>query len=282
MNPGRLVVVGTPLGNLGDLSPRAIEVLADADVIACEDTRRTGKLLTLAGIAAGGRMVAVHEHNEAQRAGELVARLRDGAVVALVSDAGMPTVSDPGQRLVAAAVDASVEVVVVPGPVAAVAALAISALSSDRFVFEGFLPRKGTDRRRRLAALGGEERTIVLYEAPHRMVATVADLGHALGGDRRVALARELTKLHEHVWRGTLDEAAAHLGDQPPRGEFVVVVDGAPPEPPADDAAIVAAVARHRAEGAGAKAAAAAVATELGVSARRAYQLGLEAADDDH
>ncbi|HVM02583.1 MAG TPA: 16S rRNA (cytidine(1402)-2'-O)-methyltransferase, partial [Acidimicrobiales bacterium] len=234
---GALVVVGTPLGNLGDLSPRAVEALAAAGVIACEDTRRTRALLTAAGVP-GRRLLVVHEHNEAGRAAEVADLVASGARVALVTDAGMPGVSDPGQRVVAAVAARGLAVEVVPGPSAVVTALVASGLPSDRFAFEGFLPRKGPQRRRRLAAVAAEPRTVVVYEAPHRVCDTVADLAAACGGDRPAAIARELTKLHEEVWRGTLGGAVGHLTDRPPRGEYVVVVGGAPPAPEASDAEI--------------------------------------------
>jgi 16S rRNA (cytidine1402-2'-O)-methyltransferase len=225
--PGVVVLVGTPIGNLGDLSPNAAQALADADVVACEDTRRTRKLLTHAGIH-GPALVALNAHNERQRAAALVARVVAGETVAVVTDAGMPGISDPGETIVAAAVDAGVDVRVVPGPSAVLAALVVSGLPLARFCFEGFLPRKGAARNRRLELLAGEPRTTVLFEAPHRIAATLADLHEILGPARRVAVARELTKVHEEVWRGTLRGAVEAVGDEP-RGEFVVVVDGAPP-----------------------------------------------------
>jgi 16S rRNA (cytidine1402-2'-O)-methyltransferase len=224
---GALVLVGTPLGNLGDLSPRAAEALRSADVVACEDTRRTGRLLQHLGVAAPA-MVVVNEHTEYDRAGDLVERVAGGARVVLVSDAGMPAVSDPGRRLVAAVLEAGLAVEVVPGPTALVAALVLSGLDTDRFVFEGFLPRKGSDRARRLAEVAAERRTVVLYEAPHRLSRTLGDLVEAAGPDRPVAVARELTKLHEEVWRGTLGEARDRAEAAPPRGEHVLVLGGAP------------------------------------------------------
>ena len=267
-----LVVVGTPLGNLGDLSPRAVEALAGADVIGCEDTRRTRALLTAAGVA-GKRLVAVHEHNEAQRAEEIATLVRGGARVALVTDAGMPAISDPGQRVVAAVAAEGLRVDVVPGPSAVVTALVASGLPCERFTFEGFLPRKGSQRRRRLASLAGEPRTVVLYEAPHRVQETVADLAAVCGGDRPVALARELTKLHEEVWRGTLNEAVAHLTDRAPRGEYVVVVGGAPPPLDATDEEIEEALVDRMAAGDDRRAAVAGVASDLAVAKRRVYEL---------
>ncbi len=271
---GHLVLVATPIGNLGDLSPRAVEVLAAADVVACEDTRRTGRLLQAAGIRAKS-LIAVHEHNEAAQAEAMLLRLHAGEVVAVVSDAGTPGISDPGERLVRAATEAGFDVLVVPGPSAAIAALVASGLATGRFVFEGFLPRKGSGRSERLAALAGEQRTMILYEAPHRLARTVADLTAALGGERRVAIARELTKLHEEVWRGTLDEAVERCARVEPRGEHVVVVDGADEPDGADDEAVLAALAASLGTGASRRDAVAEVAGALGVPRRRVYDLAL-------
>ncbi len=268
-----LLIVGTPIGNLGDLTPRATEALAGAGVVACEDTRRTRALLSAAGIPlAGKRLLAVHEHNEAERAGHIVHLIADGHRVALVTDAGMPAISDPGERVVAAVAAAGLPIEVVPGPSAVITALAASGLPSARFVFEGFLPRKGTLRHRRLAQLAAEQRTTVLYEAPHRAAATVDDLVTACGADRRVALARELTKVHEDVWRGTLVAAAAHLAAVEPRGEFVIVVDGAPAPAEATDDDIERALSARLGAGDDKRTSVAAVALELEVAKRRVYE----------
>jgi len=267
---GVLVLVSTPIGNLGDLSPRAVEALGAADAIACEDTRRTGRLLQHAGVART-RLIVANEHTEAGAAAEVVRLLDAGATVAVVTDAGTPGVSDPGQRLVVAAVDAGHRVEAVPGASAALAALVISGLPTDRFDVEGFLPRTGADRRRRLAALTGERRTIVLYEAPHRLARTLTDLAGALGPTRRLAVGRELTKLHEEVWRGTMAEAASLAQSAEPRGEHVLVVAGAP-EPPAASADDVAgALERSLAAGQDRKTAVAEVAAALGVPKRVVY-----------
>ena len=263
---GRLVLVATPLGNMADLSPRAVSVLTSADAIACEDTRTTRRLLHLAGVPAP-TLIAVHEHNEASMVGPVLERLERGETVALVSDAGLPAVSDPGERIVRAAADAGFAVSVVPGPSAFVAALAVSGLPAARFVFEGFLPRKGAERRHRLEAVAGEPRTVVLYEAPHRLRATLGDLAEACGPGRRVVLVRELTKLHEQVWRGTLGEADA----VEPRGEFVVVLDGASPPPPVSEELIESSLLAELAAGAGRRDAVSAVAASLGVPKRRVY-----------
>ena len=269
---GRLVLVGTPIGNLGDLSARAAEALRAAAAVCCEDTRRTGRLLAHLGHRAPALRV-VNEHTEATAAAEVFERLDRGELVALVSDAGMPGVSDPGERLVAAVLAAGHPVEAVPGPTAAVTALVTSGLPTGRFVFEGFLPRKGSARSARLAEVAAERRTVVLYEAPHRLARTVADLAGACGGDRRVVLARELTKLHEEHWRGLLAEAMAFVAAQEPRGEYVLVLDGAPEAGPATDEAIRAALAEARAAGRSTRDAVAEVATGLGVGRRRVYAL---------
>jgi len=273
---GTLVLVATPLGNMGDLSPRAVEALAAADCVACEDTRHTGRLLELAGIRAR-RLAAVHGHNEASMVGAILARLEVGETVALVSDAGMPGISDPGQRLVRAAADAGYKVTVVPGPSAGVSALAISGMPTDRWVFEGFLPRKGVDRTARLVQLGAEARTVVVYESPHRLAATLADLVRACGAERRVVVVRELTKLHEEVWRGTVAGALAAVEARQggPRGEYVLVLEGAPPPPPPDEGAIEAALAGELTGGADAKAAVARVARALGVPKHEVYDVAV-------
>ena len=278
MADGVLVLVGTPIGNLGDLSPRAVDALAAADAICCEDTRRTGRLLQHAGVERKGALMMVNEHTEAREVDGVLARLARGERVAVVSDAGMPGISDPGERLVRAAVDAGHGVEVVPGPSAALAALVASGLPTGRFVFEGFLPRKGSGRTERLAAVAAERRTVVLYEAPHRLPRTLADLASVCGDDRPVAVARELTKLHEEVWRGTLGEAAAWAVERPPRGELVVVIDRAPGAPPPDDDALVDALSVELAAGSSARDAARAVAARLGVPRRHAYDLAVTVA----
>ncbi len=271
---GRIVLVGTPIGNLGDLSPRAAEVLAAADVIACEDTRRTGRLLAHLGLASPGYVV-LNEHTEGDRTAELVARARAGADVVVVSDAGMPGVSDPGEWLVSQAVAAGVPVEVVPGPSSLLAALVVSGLTTSRFVFEGFLPRRGSARTERLGAVLRESRTTVLFEAPHRLARTLEDLVAVAGAERRIVLARELTKLHEEIWRGTLGEAVERIGAVEPRGEYVLVVDGAPPRPDADDGAILEALADARRRGLSTRDASTEVADRLGVPRRRVYGLAI-------
>ena len=225
---GRLYVVATPIGNLADLSPRARETLESCAVIAAEDTRHTGSLLKHFGIRTP--LVSLHDHNEGQRAPELIGRLVHGASIALVSDAGTPAISDPGYDLVRAAAAARIEVVTIPGPCAAVAALSIGGLPTDRFCFEGFLPARGSARRARLGALVSEARTLVFYESPHRVVETLEDCVAAFGAERPAVVARELTKLHETTYRGTLGELCARSAADADvaRGEIVLLVGGAP------------------------------------------------------
>lgn len=277
---GRVVLVATPIGNLGDLSPRAVEVLAAADVICCEDTRRTRALLSAAGVRAGGRLVSLHAHNEASRVGEVVAAALAGKTVALVTDAGMPGISDPGTRIVDGAAAAGATVTVVPGPSAVLAALVVSGLPAQRFCVEGFLPRRGIERGRRLDAIVAEERTSVLLESPLRLAATLAELA-SRAPDRAVAVCRELTKVHEEVWRGSAVSAAEAFSSRVVKGEVVLVVAGdtsaeaSGNEP--DDAVLASAIDARMAQGDSLRDAAAGVARQLGVSRRRAYAAGLAA-----
>ena len=268
------MVVSTPIGNLGDLSPRAVEALRQADVIACEDTRHTRKLLTASGIK-GARLIAVHDHNEPAMVKKVLALLDSGKRVALVTDAGTPVIADPGERVVSAAAAAGLPIEVVPGPSALLAALVASGLPAQRFTFEGFLPRRGKDRAARLGAIAHREHTTVVYEAPHRVRATIDDLAAACGPLRQVALARELTKLHEELWRGSLERAGQHLLESEPRGEYVIVLAGAPPKPrPAEDE-VVAALERHLWAGEAKRDAVVAVAAELGLPKRDVYTLAI-------
>jgi 16S rRNA (cytidine1402-2'-O)-methyltransferase len=264
VSAGRLVVCPTPIGNLEDVTLRVLSALRDADVVACEDTRRTRILLERYGVQA--TLVSYHEHNERQRAAELVERMRDGAVVALVSDAGMPLVSDPGHVLVQGCVAAGLEVEVLPGPSAALAALVASALPADVWRFAGFLPRK---RSALVEALSSRE-TLVAFESPRRVGASLAVLAE-LDPARPVAVCRELTKLHEEVVRGTAGDLAARYADAPPRGEVVLVVGGAPPREGIDPAAIDA-VRRLVAAGARARTAASVVSELTGAPANALYR----------
>jgi 16S rRNA (cytidine1402-2'-O)-methyltransferase len=274
--PGSLVVVGTPIGNLGDLSPRAVAALAGADVVYCEDTRHSRKLFSHAGIT-GASLRSLHRHNEGDRIDEVVRSVGDGMAVALVSDAGMPGVSDPGSLVVAAVVAAGLTVTVVPGPSAVLAALVGSGLATDRFCFEGFLPRSGRERRSALAAVAAEPRTIVLFEAPGRVAATLQDLCESCGPSRPVSVARELTKLHEEFFRGSLAEAVAWTGAHPVRGEVVVVLAGAPvaEEAGVGDDVLVAALAERLGAGERTRGVVDDVSAAFGVPRRRVYELAL-------
>ena len=266
--PGRLVLVGTPIGNLGDITHRAVSTLGDAELIACEDTRRARKLLDHYGIRPR-ELVSYHEGNERRRARELLERIESGTEVVLISDAGMPGLSDPGYRLVEACARRGLEIVVVPGPTAAIGALAISGLPPARFAFEGFLPRKPGDRRRRVAELAAEDRTMIFYESPHRIAESLADLVEGLG-DRPGVVARELTKLHESAHRGSLSELKARAEKGEFRGEIVLVVSGAVrgSSEVAGPEALAARAHQLIDEGMDRKAAMSAVAREAGVSKR--------------
>jgi 16S rRNA (cytidine1402-2'-O)-methyltransferase len=266
-----LVLVATPIGNLGDLSPRAVAELRGADVIAAEDTRRARVLCSAAGVPAGRRLRAVHGHNERREASAIVEAIRGGARVVYVSDAGMPGIADPGERLVRACVEAGCAVEIVPGPSALLSALVLSGLPAARFRFEGFLPRKGTARADRLEEIAGSEVTTVLFESPHRVAATLSDLLEVCGPHRSVAVVRELTKRYEEVVRGFLgDVARRDADDAAARGEHVIVVGPAAAHE-IDDAAIDDAARAALDGGASARDAANAVARDLGVPKRRAY-----------
>ncbi len=271
-----LWLVATPIGNLADLSPRAVDVLAHVGLICCEDTRRTGLLLQHAGVKAE-RLAVCNDHTEFNRVADVLGVLAEGRDVAIVSDAGTPGISDPGERIVRAAIDAGYDVSAVPGPSAAVMALTISGLAADRFVFEGFLPRKGAERTARLADIAAQPRTTVIYEAPHRVLRTLDDLRAACGDDRLVVVARELTKLYEEVVRGPL--GTIDIGG--PRGEYVVVLAGAPiDDRPASDDDVRAALRGEFAAGSSTRDAAAAVAKHVGRPKREVYALAVGLGDD--
>lgn len=266
-----LWLVATPIGNLGDLSPRAVDVLAHVGLICCEDTRRTGLLLRHAGVTAE-RLAVCNDHTELSRVADILAVLGEGRDVAIVSDAGTPGISDPGERIVRAVLDAGYDVSAVPGPNAAIMALTISGLPADRFVFEGFIPRKGSDRALRLAEIAAEHRTTVIYEAPHRVQRTLDDLRAACGDERSIVVTRELTKLHEEVVRGALGEI--DIGG--PRGEYVLVLDGAPlDDHPVSDDDIRAALRDEITAGASTRDAAATVAKALGRPKREVYAIAV-------
>ena len=269
-----LVLVATPIGNLGDLGSRAIDELRNADSVACEDTRRTGALFAHFGIAHDPFIVC-NDHTEAHAGVEIVRRVEAGQRVAFVSDAGSPAISDPGYRAVRAAIDADIAIEIVPGPSAVIAAVSVSGFATDRFCFEGFLPRKGGERSRRLQLVAGDERTTVLFESPRRLAATIDELIVACGGTRRVMIARELTKTYEEFWRGTLDGAAVYLASEQMRGELVIVLEGAEDEE-LDDAEITGMLLELLTEGTSARDAVRSVVERTGAPKRRVYALANE------
>lgn len=267
---GKLYLVGTPIGNLGDLSPRAQETLREADFIAAEDTRVTMKLLNHFEIKK--TLVSYFEHNKYASGAKILERIVSGETCALVTDAGMPAISDPGEELVRLCAESGVEVVVVPGPAALVSAVALSALPSGRFCFEGFLSTANKSRREHLESLREERRTMIFYEAPHKLLRTLADMEQTFGSDRRIALCRELTKIHEQTIRTTIGKAREYFTETPPKGEFVLVIDGAPEkqsEWSMEDALTLAE--KYRAEGLPRKAACKKAAAETGFSAKQLY-----------
>jgi len=277
---GALVLVATPIGNLGDMTQRAIEALQSADVICCEDTRHSGKLLAHFGVT-GKKLIMINEHTEYDAREEIVLLVTSGSVVALITDAGTPGISDPGERLVVAVVEAGGNVTAAPGASALTMALVISGLPTSRFVFEGFLPRSGAERTDRLAMATTESRTIVLYEAPHRLAKTLSDLTTACGAMRRVVLARELTKLHEQIWRGTLQDANMLVAVTEPRGEYVIILEPAKPPAPPTDEELLAAIKAEIAKGVSRKDSAARVSARFGVAKRHVYELALQVRDDE-
>jgi len=273
---GQLVLVATPLGNLGDLSRRALELFRTADVIYCEDTRHSRTLFSAHDIPTGGRLQSLHEHNEAAQCALIVERVRSGELVVLISDAGTPGISDPGSRVVAAVANAGLTVSTAPGPSAVIAALTISGLSTDRFVMEGFLPRKSSERAVLYRQWEREERTTVFYESPQRIKSVLAELA-GLWPRRRVAVAREITKLHEEVVRGSLEEVASVIASREVLGEIVVVLEGASFIEVIDDSVILAALSEQIDSGATTRDAVDFVANVLGVARRDVYQLALDA-----
>ncbi len=273
---GRIVLAATPIGNVGDGSARLWEALASADVVAAEDTRVTRDLAARAGVAIAGELVALHDHNEARTGAWLIERALAGASILVVSDAGMPLVSDPGYRMVSAAIEAGVDLAVLPGPSAPLAALALSGLPTDRFAFEGFLPRKEGERNAALAALAAEERTIIFFEAPHRVAATLASMASAFGAERQASLSREITKKFEETRRGTLGELASWAAASDVRGEIVVVVAGRSREAPSVTSLVEEAL-RRVAAGERAKDVVADLAATFGVPQRDLYAAVVEA-----
>jgi 16S rRNA (cytidine1402-2'-O)-methyltransferase len=272
------VLAATPLGNIGDASARLVEAMRTADVVAAEDTRRLRTLSSALGVTVAGRVVSHYDAVESARLPALLDAVRSGQTVLVLTDAGMPTLSDPGYRLVAACAEAGLPVTCLPGPSAVTTALAVAGLPSERFCFEGFAPRRTAERRRWLAGLANEPRTAVFFEAPHRLAACLADAVEVLGGERRAAVCRELTKLHEQVLRGTLASLAAIAGEERLRGEITVVLAGAAPPEPSTVEELVPEVRRRVASGERLKDAVAAVAGGRGVAKRDLYRAAVEAA----
>ncbi len=276
---GALLLVATPIGNLGDMSQRAIDALNQAEIICCEDTRHSGKLLSHFGVT-GKKLIVINEHTEYDAREEIVGFIASGKTVALITDAGTPGISDPGERLVVAVINAGLQVSAIPGPSALTMALVTSGLPTSRFVFEGFLPRSGAERTERLAMATTESRTTIYYEAPHRLIKTLSDLTTACGAVRRVVIARELTKLHEEFWRGTLQDANMHFAATEPRGEFVIILEPAKPPAPPTNEELVEAIRSEMNKGVSRKDSAARVSARFGVAKRHVYELALQVRDD--
>ena len=276
---GALLLVATPIGNLGDMSQRAIDALNQAEIICCEDTRHSGKLLSHFGVT-GKKLIVINEHTEYDAREEIVGFVASGKTVALITDAGTPGISDPGERIVVAVINAGLQVSAIPGPSALTMALVTSGLPTSRFVFEGFLPRSGAERTERLAMATTESRTTIYYEAPHRLIKTLSDLTTACGAVRRVVIARELTKLHEEFWRGTLQDANMHFAATEPRGEFVVILEPAKPPTPPTNEELVEAIRSEMNKGVSRKDSAARVSARFGVAKRHVYELALQVRDD--
>lgn len=269
-----LYLVGTPIGNLGDMTMRGLQVLRDVDTIAAEDTRHTGKLLHHFEIKTP--QISYHQHNEQQRIPELIGQLQAGKSIALVTDAGMPGISDPGYLIVLACVAAGIRVIPIPGVTAVITAVSASGLPSDRFVFEGFLPAKGQERKGRLEAVSGEARTLVFYESPHRLRQTLADFATTFGTERQIVIGRELTKLHEEFWRGEIGAAIEHYIQTEPQGEYALVLAGAPVSHPAlSDEAIERALIELMLNDTSRSQASRIVAEQISQSRRYVYQLAL-------
>lgn len=273
-HPGTLYVVGTPIGNLEDITFRAVRILQSVDLIAAEDTRHTGRLLQHFQITAP--QISYHDHNQNSRIPELIEKLYQGKAIALVTDAGIPGISDPGYELVKACIEAGISVVPIPGASAVITALSAAGLPTDKFVFEGFLPAKGKERKERLEFLQSEPRTIVFYEAPHRLRQTLQDLADALGAERQIVLGRELTKLHEEFWRGNIERAIAHYQQKEPQGEYTLVVAGIPPaKPQLSEAQLKAELLQLMSQGISRSQASRQLAKITSVSRRHLYQLAL-------
>ncbi|QXE21396.1 ribosomal RNA small subunit methyltransferase I [Richelia sinica FACHB-800] len=278
--PGTLYVVGTPIGNLEDMTFRAVRILQAVDLIAAEDTRHTGKLLQHFQVKTP--QMSYHDHNRSTRIPELLEHLKYGKAIALVSDAGMPGISDPGFELVKACIDEGISVVPIPGPSAAITALSASGLPTNKFIFEGFLPAKTQQRREYLESLQSESRTLVFYESPHRLRDTLQDLGAVLGRDRSIVIGRELTKLYEEFWRGTIGEASDRYNQQEPQGEYTLLVAGIPPSKPhLTETELKAELLQIMNQGISRSQASRQLAQETSLSRRYLYQLALSIVLDD-
>ena len=278
--PGTLYVVGTPIGNLEDMTFRAVRILQTVDLIAAEDTRHTGKLLQHFQINTN--QVSYHDHNRSSRIPELLEQLSNGKSIALVTDAGMPGISDPGYELVKVCVEAGIAVVPIPGASAVITALSAAGLPTDRFVFEGFLPHKAQARRENLESLKTESRTLILYESPHRLRETLQELAEILGNERQIVLARELTKLYEEFWRGTIVEAISHYSEREPQGEYTLVVAGNPHEfPQLSDLELKAELSKLISEGISRSQASRQLAKVTSLNRRHLYQLALAIKKED-
>jgi 16S rRNA (cytidine1402-2'-O)-methyltransferase len=274
LNPGTLYIVGTPIGNLEDMTFRAVKTLQTVDLIAAEDTRHTGKLLEHFQVKTP--QISYYEHNQTQRIPELLDRLRQGTTIALVTDAGMPGISDPGYELVKACIDAEITIVPIPGVSACVTALSVAGIPSDRFVFEGFLPVKGKARSQRLEALQNESRTLILYESPHRIQETLTELAATLGENRPIVVARELTKLHEELWRGHIKGASLHFTKAKALGEFTLIIGGANLEVPSlSDEVLKEELKQIMLQGVSRSQASRQLAQKVAASRRHLYQLAL-------
>ncbi|PPS45673.1 16S rRNA (cytidine(1402)-2'-O)-methyltransferase [Chroococcidiopsis sp. TS-821] len=271
---GRLYVVGTPIGNLEDITFRAVRILQSVDFIAAEDTRHTGKLLQHFQIKTP--QLSYHEHNRNSRIPELIQKLSEGKAIALVTDAGMPGISDPGYELVQACIAANIPVIPIPGASAVITALCAAGLPTDRFVFEGFLPVKGKERQQRGESLKTESRTMVFYESPHRLRQTLQDFANFFGQDRQIVIARELTKLHEEFWRGNIAEAIAHYNQREPQGEYTLVVAGVlASKPHLSEVEIKAELQKLMAQGISRSQASRQLAKEVSLSRSQIYQIAL-------
>ncbi len=277
MTSGTLYVVGTPIGNLEDMTFRAVQTLQNVDLIAAEDTRHTGKLLQHFQIKTP--QVSYHEHNRSSRIPELLQKLIDGSTIALVSDAGMPGISDPGYELVKACIDSDIKVVPIPGASAVITALSAGGLPTDKFVFEGFLPPKTNQRRQRLEFLNTESRTIIFYESPHRLRATLQDLAEVMGLQRNIVLARELTKYYEEFWRGTVEEACRHYKSREPQGEYTILVGGVTNQAQLSESQIKAELQKMISQGVARSQASREIALLTSLPRRYIYQLALDIED---